>query len=56
MLRGAYVAQVAKAADEVKPRLVEKNEHPVTGGVRQAKQAWQPALREGRHCEILPFA
>jgi hypothetical protein len=41
--RGAYVAQAAKPADEAKPRPVRKKRHP--GGVRQAKQAWQPALR-----------
>jgi hypothetical protein len=28
----------------------EKNEHPAaSGGMRQAKQAWQPALRETCH-------
>jgi hypothetical protein len=46
MLRSANVAQAAKPADEAKPRPIRKKRTP--GGVRQAKQAWQPALREVR--------
>jgi hypothetical protein len=43
MLHSAYVAQTAKPANEAQPRPIRKKR--ILGGVRHAKQTWQPALR-----------